>query len=123
MENKSIIKLNKNMQINKRKCLLAARIISILFICFISLFALDIFDMQLGLVGTILGVFMHLIPSIIMGVLVYFSWKNPKIGFYGFGILALVFTLYFRTYTFWGSFLTISLPTIILAGLYYLAKE
>lgn len=111
------------MQINKTKFLLAARIISILFICFISLFALDIFDMQLGIGGTILGIFMHLIPSIILGVLVYFSWKKPQIGFYGFSALALIFTLYFRTYAFWGSFLAISLPLIILAGLYYLAKE
>lgn len=111
------------MQISKAKFLLAARITSILFICFISLFALDIFDLNLGVWGTIVGLFMHLLPSIVLGILIFFSWKSPQVGFCGFLSLAVIFTFFFRTYTFMGSFVAISLPTIILAALFYLAKE
>jgi len=56
------------------------RIAGILFILFISMFALDIFDMQLGFWGTIVGLFMHLIPSILLTVAVVIAWKREWVG-------------------------------------------
>ncbi len=56
------------------------RIAGILFILFISLFALDIFDMNLGFWGTIVGLFMHLIPSILMAIAVALAWRWEWIG-------------------------------------------
>ena len=48
----------------------APRIAGILFILFISLFALDVFEMRLGVWGTLFALFMHLIPSILLAVAV-----------------------------------------------------
>jgi len=52
------------------------RIITILFILFISMFALDIFDANLGFWGTILGLFMHLLPTIILTLILVIFWKK-----------------------------------------------
>jgi hypothetical protein len=56
------------------------RILGILFVLFLSLFALDIFDMNLGFWGTIVGLFMHLIPSIALAIAVALAWRWEWIG-------------------------------------------
>lgn len=60
------------------------RILGILFILFVSLFALDIFDMELGFWETIAGLFMHLLPSITMTVALVLAWRREWIGTLGF---------------------------------------
>jgi len=72
------------------------RILSILFILFLSLFALDIFDMNLGFWGTIVGLFMHLIPSFILIILLVVAWKYEWVGGIAFilaGILYIILLL------------------------------
>lgn len=66
------------------------RILSILFIAFLSLFSLDIFGMGLGFWGTILGLFMHNIPSIILLIVLLIAWKHEWVGGIAF-ILAGIF--------------------------------
>lgn len=51
------------------------RIAGILFVLFISIFALDIFSMELGFWGTIVGLFMHLIPSMLLAIAVALAWR------------------------------------------------
>jgi hypothetical protein len=63
------------------------RVLSIVFILFLSMFALDIFDMNLGFWGTIVGLFMHLIPSFILIIVLLFAWRYELVG-------AIVFTLF-----------------------------
>ena len=60
------------------------RVLGILFILFVSLFALDIFEMGLGFWGTILGLFMHLLPSIVMTIALVLGWRREWIGALGF---------------------------------------
>ncbi len=65
------------------------RLMGILFILFISIFALDVFDMQLGFWETILALFMHLIPSILLTVAVVVACRWEWVGaalFIGWGI-------------------------------------
>ena len=52
------------------------RIITILFILFISMFALDVFDVNLGFWSMIGGLFMHLIPTIILSLILIIFWKK-----------------------------------------------
>jgi hypothetical protein len=52
------------------------RILSILFILFLALFSLDIFDGNYGFWGTILGLFMHNLPSIILTILLIIFWNR-----------------------------------------------
>ena len=51
------------------------RVAGILFILFLSLFALDVFDMGLDFRGTLLALLMHLIPSIALAVALALAWK------------------------------------------------
>ena len=56
------------------------RVLGILFILFISLFALDIFDMGLDFWDTVVGLFMHLLPSIAMTIALILAWRWEWIG-------------------------------------------
>jgi len=69
----------------------APRVLSILFILFISMFALDIFDMKLGFWGTIVGLFMHLMPIWIMIIALVISWKHEIVGGIVFPLLGLLY--------------------------------
>jgi hypothetical protein len=56
------------------------RIAGILFVLFLSLFALDVFEMNLGFWDTIVGLFMHLIPSILLAIALALAWRWEWIG-------------------------------------------
>ncbi len=66
------------------------RILGILFVAFISLFALDVFGEGYGLWGTIIALFFHLVPSFILASGVALGWRRPWLGallFLGFAAL------------------------------------
>jgi len=56
------------------------RILSIIFILYLTLFSLDIFEMKLGFWGTIVGLFMHNIPALILLIVLLISWKYEIVG-------------------------------------------
>ena len=56
------------------------RILGIIFILFLAMFSLDIFDMKLGFWETILGLFMHNIPVFILLIVLLISWKHEIVG-------------------------------------------
>lgn len=56
------------------------RILSTLFILFLALFSLDVFDGNYGFWGTILGLFMHNIPSLALTIVLIISWKYEIVG-------------------------------------------
>jgi hypothetical protein len=69
------------------------RIAGILFIAFISLFALDVFDLGLGFWGTIVALVIHLIPSILLAVAIVIAWRQEwvgAVGFIGWGVWYLL---------------------------------
>lgn len=64
------------------------RIFAIIFILFISMFALDVFDMGLNFWQTMWALFMHLIPTRFMIIALILSRKKyPLVG-------AIVFTIF-----------------------------
>ncbi|MGV8168862.1 MAG: DUF7670 domain-containing protein [Candidatus Nanoarchaeia archaeon] len=72
------------------------RVLSIIFILFLALFSLDIFEMNLGFWGTLLGLFMHNIPSLILLIILIISWKHEIVGGIAFilaGLLYIVLSL------------------------------
>ena len=71
----------------------APRVMTIIFILFISMFSLDIFDLNLGFWGTIVGLFMHNIPSFVMIVLLIIAWKHEWVGAVGYIGLALLYII------------------------------
>ena len=62
------------------------RILSILFICFLALFSLDIFGNGYNFWETVVGLFMHNIPVFVLTAVLIISWKREIVG-------AIVFTL------------------------------
>jgi hypothetical protein len=68
------------------------RVLCILAILFISLFALDAFSPELPLWKQITGFLIHLIPSYILIALLVLAWKKEFIGGLLFMIIGLVFT-------------------------------
>ncbi len=58
----------------------AARIMLILAIAFISLFAIDAFSGQAGLGQKILNFLLHMIPSFVLIIILIIAWKHELAG-------------------------------------------
>ena len=80
--------MNKSL---KKALFLTPRVLGILFILFVSLFALDIFEMNLGFWGTIVGLLMHLLPSIAMTIALVLAWKYEWLGAILFAVVVAWF--------------------------------
>jgi len=73
------------------------RILSVLFICFLSLFSLDVYEPGMSVGDVALGLFMHNIPSLIMIVLLVIAWRREIVGavsFFGAGLLYIGFLVF-----------------------------
>ena len=63
------------------------RILSIIFILFLALFSLDVFEGNYGFWGIVLALFMHNIPTLIFAIIVYLTWKYELVGAILFGMI------------------------------------
>jgi len=70
------------------------RILSIIFIAFLALFSLDIFGNGYSFWETVLGLFMHNVPSLILLIILIISWKREMVGAVAF-ILAGILYIFF----------------------------
>lgn len=96
----------------------APRIFGIMFVFFISLFALDVFGEFSGF-DIVIALFMHLIPSFVLTGILIVSWRHERLGGILYLILAIVFTLFFKTYEDVIVFLLITGP-VLLVGILFL---
>ncbi|MCX6097136.1 MAG: hypothetical protein NTZ77_01430 [Caldiserica bacterium] len=62
-----------------------ARILMIAFILFLTMFSLDVFEIEATLLEQLGGFVMHSIPSLVLVAVLLVSWRNPLLG----GILTL----------------------------------
>ncbi|MCK5107481.1 MAG: hypothetical protein KAQ83_02030 [Nanoarchaeota archaeon] len=92
-----------------------ARGFTIAYIVFMSLFSLD--------AESFLGWIMHMIPSfVLIGVLII-SWKKQLIGTVAFGVLGIIFTIFFKAYKEIISFLILIVPLFMVSALFYFSKD
>jgi len=82
--------------VNYSKLIWVPRILTIIFILFFSLFALDAFTGNARFLEKILEFLIHLIPSFFLLILLIISWKQPLIIGYVFIILGIVFTFFLK---------------------------
>ena len=75
------------------------RVISILFILFISIFALDVFGENYDFWGTVLALFLHLIPTFILVAALVLAWRYEWVG----ALLYIGFAVWYLA-TMWGRF-------------------
>lgn len=67
------------------------RILSIVFILFLMLFSLDVFELKLGFWGTVLGLLIHNIPAFILLAVLIISWKYEIVGGIAFILAGLAY--------------------------------
>jgi len=97
---KRVKRTNKIKKINKISKFVywTPRILSIVFLLFLTLFSLDVFDSKLGFWGTVLGLLIHNIPVFILLAIVIISWKREWVGGIVF-ILAGLFYIFLMILT------------------------
>lgn len=80
---------------NQKRNLLfwAPRILSILFILFLAMFSLDVFESGYGFRDTLFALFMHNIPSLILTIAVIISWKREMVGAITFALAGLAYVV------------------------------
>ena len=93
------------------------RILTIIYILFISLFALDVFS-EYSFPEALIALFMHLIPTFLLIGLLVIAWKKEFIGGIIFLVLAVVFTIFFNTYRELITLLLISGPVFLIGTLF-----
>jgi cell division protein FtsW (lipid II flippase) len=99
---------------------LLTRILSLAFVLFLSLFALDVFSEYSGW-GAILPLLIHLVPPLILLTLSLIAWKYDLVGavvFLGFAILYVFLAGFNRP---WSWYAGISLPSALVGGLFILS--
>jgi len=98
----------------------APRIAAILIIFFVSLFSLDVFEMEASPLELLGAFIMHSIPSIIMILMLVFAWRRPVVGF----IVFLIAGLFFLRFVIFGAdlahFLLFSGPLLLISTLFYI---
>ncbi len=97
----------------KKTLLWTPRIAGILFILFISLFALDVFDMNLSFWEIALGLFMHLLPSFALVIGVILAWRWEWVGALMFGGFSAWYVLSFRGFDWTVYALLVGVPLAI----------
>jgi len=98
----------------------APRVAAIMIIFFMSLFSLDVFEMEATTLQLLGGFLMHNIPSFVMLVLLFFAWKRPAVGFWAFLAAGVVFVIFFvRDFYALSNLLLFALPIWLVAGLFY----
>jgi hypothetical protein len=96
------------------------RILTIVFILFLGLFALDSFEGEQSMIKKIGGFFIHLIPNFVLIVVLIVAWKHEWVGTIAFTLVGIAYIIMF-----WGRFpvatyFTISGPLFLIAVLFWL---
>jgi predicted NBD/HSP70 family sugar kinase len=66
--------------LSKRALFWTPRALSIAFIAFLSLFAMDVFDEHLGIWQTALALMVHLLPEFVLVVGLVLAWRREWLG-------------------------------------------
>ncbi|MDD5290752.1 MAG: hypothetical protein PHZ04_01420 [Patescibacteria group bacterium] len=96
------------------------RILSLCFVVFLSLFALDVFGENTGW-QAILGFLIHLIPSFVLLVIAIISWKYDLVGVIAFLGAAAFYVLMVGFGRHWSWYAGISGPAALVGLLFLLS--
>lgn len=96
------------------------RISCIVFVSFMSLFALDVFEAGVPLGEMLLAFLMHMLPMIALAAVLAVAWCWPWVGATLFGLAGLAFSLMFFAEGMQGlsSFLVLGAPLLMIALLF-----
>lgn len=69
------------------------RILGIMFVLFLMMFSLDVFQSGLTLWQIVIGLFMHNIPALLLLIVLVISWKHEIVGGIVFILAGLFYVL------------------------------
>ena len=69
------------------------RVLSIIFLAFLALFSLDVFDAELNFWQTLLALFMHNIPVLVLLSVLIISWKREIVGAIVFILAGILYAI------------------------------
>lgn len=95
------------------------RVLSILLICFISLFSLDVFEEGRPWTETLVALLMHLIPAYVLILILVFAWRRPWVGAIAYTALAVAYAVWAWRHMPW--ILIIAVPLLVTAGLFWVS--
>lgn len=99
----------------------AARTAVVVIGGFLSLFSLDVFELQASPLELLAGFLMHNLPTIALLVLLAFAWKRPAVGFVAFLIAGMLFAVFFvRDFYALPNLVLFVLPLLLIAALFYI---
>ncbi len=93
------------------------RIFGIIFILFISVFALDVFAEYSGLELAVAFI-MHMVPSFVLITALVIAWKFELAGAFIFLVLGILSAFFFNVDII--SFLIVSLPALVVSALFFI---
>ncbi len=94
----------------------APRILSILMVCFISVFAFDVFGEDSTVGEQVLALLVHLLPSIVAVIIIIIAWKREQIGGWLFMALGVAFLFIGRFQL--ATFLVVTIPLAIVGAMF-----
>jgi len=96
----------------------APRALTILYILFLGLFALDVFGEGLSFWQTLVALFMHLIPNLVVLALLLLAWRWEWIGAVAFAGLGLFYIFWAWGKFHYSAYIGISGPLFLVAVLF-----
>jgi hypothetical protein len=97
----------------------APRVAAIMIIFFVSLFSLDVFEVEATLAELLLAFLIHNVPSIFLIIVLVFAWRQPVVGFLAFLLSGLFFLRFVVLGFSLGHFLLFSGPLLVISALFY----
>ena len=95
------------------------RILSVLFVGFLCLFSLDVFDEYQGL-ATLFALFMHLLIPLVVLIATIVAWKKDLVGTVVFFFFAVYYVYMVGLNRHWSWYVSISGPALLIGILYLL---
>jgi hypothetical protein len=96
------------------------RLLAIFGILFLALFALDVFGAGYAPGELMVALLMHLLPNLALLAALLIAWRWRRAGGALFVLLGVVSIFFFRTYRDPITFLIVSLPVLVVGGLFLL---
>ena len=102
----------------KRFLFWTPRVLTIAFILFLALFAMDVFGEGYGFWGTVVALVMHLVPNLVLALVLVLAWKREWIGGVLFAGLGTFYLVMAWGKVHWSAFAAISGPLFLVAVLF-----
>ena len=96
------------------------RILTIVFILFLALFAFDVFEGDQSIGKKLLGFLIHLTPNFVLILILIISWKHEWVGTIAFAAAGIAYVVMFSGRFPFATYLIISGPLFLISVLFML---